>query len=395
MSIINRCFYHWCYGKMKVVDENSVLTLEIMDIEGVNGELQSYHKNQKLTERKFSRHALEEWLFEDEGAVYKTTLDFSKGGYQFEPHNIYDSEKLVEQNRLFEPFYRYMNIVSDSRGEKEHSILNVYDDIWNLAKEKKINLCHIKEFGDLRYEELDSALHYSYRFMYRYALDSAEFFNKILSKNKHIKRILIVGSGNNADIMGLNYAITDQKAHKYSNFELTTVDPIEWGYYPKIELNKKIKYLNHFVKKFSDLQDSFLLKQDLILFSRVLNEIYTNNREEKTRIAKKVKKLENDMIIGCIYAYGGNKNQDDDYSRLSSWLKVDAIDRCFETKTERRVEEILYKSWDRYITDHCNQQFMYCEEQDDCYARRRITFNPNSRYEILQKEAGTFYDYFG
>ena len=286
--------------------------------------------------------------------------------------------------------------MSETNPKPAKDLVYIKDDIWDEVSSESIDLCDYPDFwkNPVKYESRPVALTYSLRYLHRYASDAYDFFQQILTKNNDVETIVIVGSGNNADLIGLNYFVSELSKQTNKKYQVHLVDPIEWGYYPPINISENIN-LNIHRDCITSLNFDNLDGRKLVVYSRVLNEKRISY-DERHNIAKTAHFVDNGDIVSSIRTNLANAEEDsENHGRLSVLLNKHHEhpfnEKSFSDGKELPLSSEFNYEAKLYRKKVCSTKECYGGEDCKAHLPARKSY---SRYEVAIKKEGQLHDYF-
>jgi len=178
--------------------------------------------------------------------------------------------------------------------KQEVDLNKEYNAIFTTIKNDKHKMSSYKNLSDIKVEAKKGALEYLRHFYIKDVLDTENVLSRLFKEQQEkasfpIHNILIIGSGCNLDLIGLNMAYND----KLGKIKVSTANTTKWGYLPAIKLNNNIEYVADYRLKFADLPSSLLAQFDLIIFSKGIKDTL----KESIGMYRSLEKLGNKMYL--------------------------------------------------------------------------------------------------
>lgn len=196
------------------------------------------------------------------------------------------------------------------------------------------------------YNNSDDCLEYLFRYGFVNALSSMLAFKKLFEIKPNIKEILVIGDGNNVDLLGLKMFDRNFKDVNY-----TSIDKCRWinriNVIPSDSINR-ISFINIDIKS-NEFYNLNFAKYDLILFSRILN--YKESTYIKHKLLKNIFKKVNEgaLIADIAHMEIKNKSFFNDYTQLE--LNVFELD-CLKIYNSPIYNQVKQHLWNIYKSIH-------------------------------------------
>ncbi len=279
----------------------------------------------------------------------------------------WDIKKREIKNIIKDGNIEQFNIVYSN---KNQDILQDYEKFLGNVLNSKHRMCSFNEPSSIKIESEKGAIEYLRRFYIKNIYDTAKLFEIVLT-NYTVKNILIVGSGSNIDLIGLNE--TCKQLDKEVN--VTTIDKSTWGFYPHISLSKKVNYNKAYRFEFCNVVSSIIDNYDMILFNKGFDE----STEDIAPLLKSITNSNKNIIIANLKHCNLEKKNDSIFDYFKE--KFDLNRKFFNHDEE---------SLSKYITlskNALSQLKIACRcQKSECDACDPVVLNKNSYHSIIVKE---------
>lgn len=291
----------------------------------------------------------------------------------------FDIRRKEIKNTLNPVSFKTMNV---NYTKQEIDLNKEYTTILNSIKSNKYRMTSYTDLANVKVETEKGALEYLRHFYIKDVLDTENVLSRLFKEQQEeesfpIHNILIIGSGCNLDLIGLNMAYTD----KLGKIKVSTANTTRWGYLPSVKLNNNIEYVADYRLKFADLPSSLLAQYDLIIFSKGVKDTL----KESIGMYRSLEKLGNKMYLVNI-------------NHCKELMVPDSFHAYFKKLHIKR--KYIKNNYTPYLSSkiaHENlNDYLKKVSLEDMKNTKEICFNDEASYHsIIKKTLSSINDFYG